>query len=203
MGRSDFLLFVMIVHKASQTVLSVFFAAIVAIVSARGPQTVTCGSVVKLMNVHRSIRLHSHWAVKGPTAKKFCDRGIPVECGQKIRLEHLTTARNLHSHHFSSPLSNSQEVSAFGDDGDGDTGDVWTVVCDTDVWRRDDSVMFKHVDTGVFLGASGQTFGRPIHGQMEIVGVSMPDISTRWKAAEGVFVHPSDFNPVKTRHDEL
>merc|ERR1712117_1014871 len=81
--RSDFLLFVMIVHKASQTVLSVFFAAIVAIVSARGPQTVTCGSVVKLMNVHRSIRLHSHddkddvnshWAVKGPTAKKFCDR---------------------------------------------------------------------------------------------------------------------------------
>ena len=36
------------------------------------------------------------------------------------------------------------------------------------------------MDTGVFLGASGQTFGRPIHGQMEIVGVSMPDISTRW-----------------------
>ena len=34
------LLFVMIVHKASQTILSVFFAAIVAIVSARGPQTV-------------------------------------------------------------------------------------------------------------------------------------------------------------------
>ena len=151
------------------------------------------------MNVHRSIRLHSHdvkygsgsgqqsvtgtdskddvnshWAVKGPTAKKFCNRGIPVgesrvsgcparpltydelrneilrpsfivtpECGQQIRLEHLTTSRNLHSHHFSSPLSNSQEVSAFGDDGDGDTGDVWTVVCDTDVWRRDDTVMFK------------------------------------------------------------
>ena len=64
---------------------------------------VTCGSAVKLMNVHRSIRLHSHdvkygsgsgqqsvtgtdskddvnshWAVKGPTAKKFCNRGIPV-----------------------------------------------------------------------------------------------------------------------------
>ena len=64
---------------------------------------VTCGSTVKLMNVHRSIRLHSHdvkygsgsgrqsvtgtdskddvnshWAVKGPTAKKFCNRGIPV-----------------------------------------------------------------------------------------------------------------------------
>ena len=68
---------------------------------------------------------------------------VAPECGQQIRLEHLTTSRNLHSHHFSSPLSNSQEVSAFGDDGDGDTGDVWSVVCETDVWRRDDTVMFK------------------------------------------------------------
>jgi hypothetical protein len=29
----------------------------------------------------------------------------------------LTTGRNLHSHHFSSPLSSSQEVSAFGEQG--------------------------------------------------------------------------------------
>ena len=35
-------------------------------------------------------------------------RGEPVACGQRLRLEHLTTSRNLHSHHFSSPLSNSQ-----------------------------------------------------------------------------------------------
>ena len=105
---------------------------------------------------------------------------MPVECGQKIRFEHITTSRNLHSHHFGSPLSNAQEVSAFGDEGEGDTGDVWTVVCDGDFWRRDDSVMFKHVDTGVFLGASGHTYGRPIHGQMEIVGLSMPDSTTKY-----------------------
>ena len=41
------------------------------------------------------------------------------------------------------------------------------------------AVMLKHVDTGVFLGASGHTFGRPIHGQMEVVGLSMPDVSTK------------------------
>ena len=80
---------------------------------------------------------------------------------------------------FGSPLSNSQEVSAFGEDGEGDTGDVWKVVCEGDFWRRDDIVMFKHSDTGVFLGASGHTFGRPIHGQMEIVGLSMPDVSAK------------------------
>jgi dolichyl-phosphate-mannose--protein O-mannosyl transferase len=52
--------------------------------------------------------VNSHWTIKGHTEKNWCKRGEPVECGQKIRLEHLTTHRNLHSHHFSSPLSNSQ-----------------------------------------------------------------------------------------------
>jgi len=212
-------------------VYSVFSVLLsIANVESRGPQQVTCGSVLKLQNVHHKIRLHSHdvkygsgsgqqsvtgtevkedvnshWAIKGPTAKKQCTRGVPIECGQQIRFEHSTTNRNLHSHHFGSPLSNSQEVSAFGEDGEGDTGDVWKVVCEGDFWRRDDIVMFKHSDTGVFLGASGHTFGRPIHGQMEIVGLSMPDVSAKWKTAEGIFVHPTDFNPKKHsgNHDEL
>ena len=32
--------------------------------------------------------------------------------------------------------------------GEGDTGDIWPVVCDGDFWSRDEAVMFKHVDTG-------------------------------------------------------
>ena len=59
-----------------------------------------------------------------------------------------------------------QEVSAFGEGGTGDTGDVWTVTCDEDFWRRDGDIMLKHVDTGVYLSASGHTFGRPINGQV-------------------------------------
>jgi len=35
---------------------------------------------------------------------------------------HLQTRKNLHSHHFNSPLSNNYEVSAFGEDGVGDEG---------------------------------------------------------------------------------
>ena len=53
----------------------------------------------------------------GPKPKKQCSRGKPIECGQTVRFEHTTTSRNLHSHHFGSPLSNAQEVSAFGDEG--------------------------------------------------------------------------------------
>ena len=67
---------------------------------------------------------------------------------------------------FSSPLSSQQEVSAFGESGRGDTGDVWRVMCEGDYWTRGDNVMLKHSDTGVFLSASGHTFGRPINGQV-------------------------------------
>jgi len=197
--------------------------------SAAKPQTVTCGSVIKLMNSNHKVRLHSHdvkygsgsgqqsvtgtvvkedvnshWTVKGPDDKNFCMRGEPVECGQKIRLEHLSTHRNLHSHHFSSPLSSQQEVSAFGESGRGDTGDVWRVMCEGDFWTRGDNVMLKHSDTGVFLSASGHTFGRPINGQMEIVGTSRADGSTHWKTQEGVYVHQTDFDPKRSAgHDEL
>ena len=46
-----------------------------------------------------------------------------VKCGATIRLIHTSTKKFLHSHHFRSPLSQNQEVSAYArEDGDGDTG---------------------------------------------------------------------------------
>lgn len=41
----------------------------------------------------------------------------PIKCGDVIRLQHLSTSKNLHSHHFSSPLSNNQEISCYGEEG--------------------------------------------------------------------------------------
>lgn len=38
------------------------------------------------------------------------EAGEPVMCGATVRIGHLQTERNLHSHLFSSPLSNQQEV---------------------------------------------------------------------------------------------
>lgn len=50
---------------------------------------------------------NSYWRVRGRTAA-VCERGRPVRCGQAIRLTHLGTGRNLHSHRFTSPLSGNQ-----------------------------------------------------------------------------------------------
>lgn len=85
---------------------------------------------------------------------------MPIKCGDTIRLQHLETKRNLHSHLFSSPLSHQQEISCYGEEGAGDSGDHWKVVCTGDVWRRAEAVKLLHLDTDVYLSASGKTFGR-------------------------------------------
>ena len=179
---------------------------------------VTIGSSVKLMNKAYKVRLHSHdikygsgsgqqsvtgmndevdansyWQVRSPSSEAFM-RGTPIKCGQKIRLTHVRTTANLHSHHVGSPLSNEQEVSCYGENGEGDHLDNWEVVCSGAFWRRDQFVRFKHVETGAYLGCSGKTYSRPIPGQYEVVG-SFSDTShsqKQWKTMEGVFVKPSD-----------
>ncbi|XP_033208873.1 stromal cell-derived factor 2-like isoform X1 [Belonocnema kinseyi] len=194
---------------------------------AKGTKYVTCGSVLKLLNTDYKVRLHSHdikygtgsgqqsvtgteakedgnshWLIKAETGKE-CGRGKPIKCGDVIRLEHVATRKNLHSHHVSSPLSSKQEVSAYGDSrGEGDSGDHWVVVCDSDFWERDDSVMFQHVDTDTYLSVTGRQYGSPIVGQIEVAGEYSP-YNAQWKAMEGFFIHPSDFKSQHYEHTEL
>ncbi|XP_054168980.1 stromal cell-derived factor 2-like [Oppia nitens] len=199
--------------------------------SAKYYSYVTCGSVIKLLNSNYKVRLHSHdvkygsgsgqqsvtgtdtqedvnsyWTVRSKTERQ-CVRGEPFECGSVVRLQHMSTKKNLHSHHFSSPLSGNQEVSAFGDkNGDGDTGDNWTLVCSGDFWEREKDFRLKHVDTEMWLSISGHQYGRPIHGQMEIVGSSHPDSASYWRTVEGVYMKPSEGqsnHKSDVDHDEL
>lgn len=48
------------------------------------------------------------------------------------------------------PARSGQQVSAFGDSGEGDGGDSWELICvhkDSENWARDESVKLKHVST--------------------------------------------------------
>lgn len=177
---------------------------------------VTCGSSLKLFNPYHNVRLHSHdvkygsgsgqqsvtgvessddhnsyWQVRGKTGNP-CERGQPIKCGQTIRLLHLNTNRNLHSHHFQSPLSRNLEVTAFGENGEGDEGDHWVVVCSGNFWDRQQKVRIKNVVTENYLHITGDTYGRPIHGQKEVCAYPSPNELNYWQAAEGIFIKPSD-----------
>jgi dolichyl-phosphate-mannose--protein O-mannosyl transferase len=128
----------------------------------------------------------------------------PIKCGSTIRLHHLETNKNLHSHHFTSPLSGNQEISCYGDEsGVGDTGDHWQLLCSGDSWHRNADVKFKHVDTGTYLAISGRSFGRPINGQMEVVSLNSPHSGSDWQAAEGLFIHPREPMHANIVHSEL
>ncbi|XP_044145809.1 stromal cell-derived factor 2-like protein 1 [Bufo gargarizans] len=187
---------------------------------------VTCGSVLKLLNTRHNVRLHSHdvkygsgsgqqsvtgvessddansyWRIRGKKDGE-CPRGEPVKCGQTIRLTHVNTGKNLHSHYFSSPLSNNQEVSAFGDNGEGDDLDTWTVQCSDTLWEREDTVRFKHVGTSAYLTVTGEQYSHPIRGQREVHCMTSANAHNYWKAMEGVFLKPS-LPPGAGRHDEL
>jgi len=188
---------------------------------------VTCGSVLKLQNVDYKIRLHSHdvkygtgsgqqsvtgtdiqedvnshWAIWiiGP---KVCERGAIIKCSDIIRLQHVGTGKNLHSHHFQSPLSGNQEISCYGEDGVGDSGDHWRVECSSDTWLRDYPIKLRHLDTDSYLSVSGRTFGRPISGQMEVMGTSNAYSGTEWRAVEGLFIHPNILKDHSNVHTEL
>lgn len=185
--------------------------------------------MLKLMNVDYKVRLHSHdikygsgsgqqsvtgtstkedgnsyWLVKAGTNKQ-CISGTPIKCGDIIRLEHITTKKNLHSHRVSSPLSGKQEISAYGDSkGEGDNGDNWLLICHMELWKRDESIKLKHIDTDTYLAVSGRVYGNPINGQSEIVGeysLSSPHVD--WVTAEGIFIHPNDFKAQHQAHTEL
>merc|ERR1711991_19379 len=94
---------------------------------------VRCGSIIKLEHAATKFRLHSHeipygsgsgqqsvtavpnkddtnslWYVRGPLGQP-CDRGTALKDGDQLRLQHVNTRRNLHSHLHRSPLSGNPE----------------------------------------------------------------------------------------------
>lgn len=88
------------------------------------------------------------WLVKEGSRDAMCEVATPIKCGSIVRLEHIDTTKNLHSHQFKAPLSGNQEVSGFGDaEGRGDTGDNWVVQCQANgavYWDRSAPISFIH-----------------------------------------------------------
>jgi dolichyl-phosphate-mannose--protein O-mannosyl transferase len=199
--------------------------------SEKGP--VTCGSVFKLRHKDTGKNLHSHavaWGsgsgqqsitVTGKAADKgslwlakessrssdICELGSPIKCGDYIRLEHVDTGKNLHSHLFRAPLSGNQEVSGYGDNGQGDTGDNWQVMCTAsgaEYWDRSAPITLLHQDTNKYLMSSSQHLFTqqncghqcPIMDQNEVSGGAKRTSTVVWMTEQGVYF------PFKTDDDD-
>jgi hypothetical protein len=77
-----------------------------------------------------------------------------------IRLEHTLSRKNLQSNlDYKSALSQRQEVSTFGYNGDGTSDDDWVIECTTDEpVYTDVTIHLKHKNTGSYLAAETKDY---------------------------------------------
>lgn len=129
--------------------------------------------------------------------EKPCTTGKRIACGQRIRLEHVNSGKNLHSdEEFKSPFSYRQEVSLFGVGGKGDINDDWIIVCkdDSQDFLRGSTVFgLRHAETGKYLYTDNKySYNQencrncPIIGQREVSATLTQSSYCDWKVV-GVF----------------
>ncbi|KAJ3023173.1 UNVERIFIED_CONTAM: Stromal cell-derived factor 2-like protein 1 [Siphonaria sp. JEL0065] len=108
---------------------------------------------------------NSLFVVENAFGAAACARGAVVKCGDVVRLQHLNTKNRLHSHLHASPLSNQQEVSAYGHTNNDDN---WQIVCiekKDKVWKREAKVRLLHATTQKYLSSNARhKFSNPIPG---------------------------------------
>ena len=151
--------------------------------------TVRCGDHLRLRHVSTGVALHSHgltythagtsgqqqvtgfggrdendlFEVRAGHGQPACTFGAPVRNGDVLRLTHVQTGRNLHSHAgLASPLGSGQEVTAFGADGQGDRNDDWRLELPgeaTDAaWLADIGARLVHTNTARSLRSDPVNF---------------------------------------------
>ncbi|KAJ2083716.1 hypothetical protein H4R24_000579 [Coemansia sp. RSA 988] len=176
----------------------------------KGWEYVTAGSTIKLAHVKTDTRLTMPQVSYGSGSQQQAVtaqgdasltkalwrvdaldeevRGMPVACGSRLHLVNSDSDHRLHSHSaHRSPLSGSQEVSAF--DGH-DDGDIWTLEClkSENFWRRENPVYLRHVDTAKYLASlPSKKYRQPISGHQEVCATKKPDANAQWMALEGYY----------------
>ena len=162
-------------------------------------RTLQCGSGQQLVTAVKTTDASALWQVRESDGKPVWDVGKPIKCGEFIRLTHLGTNNNLHTHSHKSPLSKQHEITGFGNgSGEGDKSDDWRVMCNgEEFWLRGEEISLRSATTSRYLGAASnakfteQNCGRgcPILNHLEVFGRKEDDKHTKWKTDAGVYLY--------------
>ena len=138
--------------------------------------------------------------------------GEPVLCDDVIRLEHINTQRNLHSHDFKSFVTDSQEACAFGEGGYGDVNDNFRIVCykqsgENKIFGKT-QFFLQHVPTEkwLYINVNQSMYndyncrGCPIRGQREVSLSGNKDKQCLWQVKGGIIFNYE--NPEKPSKDD-
>ncbi|MBE2208467.1 MAG: hypothetical protein IAE84_12825 [Saprospiraceae bacterium] len=182
------------------------------------------GDIVKIKHVLTNAHLHSHainyghpqssgqqqvtafggaddndyWVIKPEHGNN--NRSGSVRHGDVIRLEHYLTRRNLHSHAgIPSPVTGQQEVTCFGENGNGDSNDNWRIEIDGGgTWAANRRIRLIHINTNHALHShAGHAHPQWTAGQQEVTGFGGRDDNDWWVLTEIKPRVMTRFDPVK------
>jgi dolichyl-phosphate-mannose--protein O-mannosyl transferase len=127
------------------------------------------------------------WRIKPAHGRPTDAAPVPALVhGEVVRLEHLATRRNLHSHAgFPSPVTKQQEVTAYGQEGTGDANDDWRLELEGGgTWQVGRWLRLIHVATGCALHSHGG-YSHPewTKGQQEVTAIPGRDDNDLWYVA--------------------
>ncbi|XP_033344881.1 protein O-mannosyl-transferase 2 [Bombus vosnesenskii] len=127
------------------------------------------------------------WLVKKFDTDDISSEPELVKHGDLIRLEHVITHRNLHSHKEIAPISKKHyQVTGYGENGTGDANDIWKVLIgngkDGDVVETVTSKLkFVHYLHHCVLTCSGKTLPKWAYNQQEVsCNPNMRDKNALW-----------------------
>jgi len=126
-----------------------------------------------------------YWVIKSKTdTPREHLQGTPIRNGDIIRLEHIRTDKNLHSHFAVSPISGQQEVTCFGESGIGNTDDDWRIeVQGGEIWTFNHRIRLIHVATnGALHSHAWATHPEYTCNQQEVTCITNRDDNDFWMA---------------------
>lgn len=125
------------------------------------------------------------WLVKGGAGEiEISSQAKPLLRDDVVRLEHIATGTNLHSHSAPSPiLGDQQEVTAYGSFGNGDSNDNWKVEPESEnAWLSGQAVRLIHNNTLHNLHSHPASHPKFTAGYQEVTGFGGRDNNDLWIA---------------------
>lgn len=141
-----------------------------------------------------------------------CLTGMKIKCGSIIRLEHVNTGKNVHTHDFKSFITESQEACGFGENGYGDINDNWEIQCynSKEEYLKGETQFFLfHVGTKKYLYINirkslyndSNCRGCPIRGLREVSATATKDKQALWKVKGGIIFNAIEEEENKSTSD--
>ncbi|XP_032689103.1 protein O-mannosyl-transferase 2 isoform X6 [Odontomachus brunneus] len=134
------------------------------------------------------------WLVKKFDSDEMPSEAMLVKHGDLIRLEHVITRRNLHSHKEIAPISKKHyQVTGYGENGTGDANDVWKILItngkDGDVVETVTSKLkFIHYLHHCVLTCNGKTLPKWGYNQQEVsCNPNMRDKNALWNIEDNQY----------------